>query len=110
MRGMSAPPIHVRVHELALIKGAVEGDHEKHFASLFGIPSHVAPLLDLELLVRADDGYGYDATDAGKSFYDTHLLSSLPDGRASNWGPHPVAVAASVALSALVEGAAVASP
>lgn len=106
MCDMPKPHALTRVHELALIKGAVEGDSDKHFASLFGIPTHARPLLNLELLVDAADGYGYDATEAGKAFYDTHQLASLPDGRANNWGSHPIAVAASTALDELEAAAA----
>jgi hypothetical protein len=75
------------VHALALLKGSVEGDSFKHFASLFGVHAHARPLVAAGLLVS--NGYDYDATPAGEAFYRDQHLDQLPDGRANNWSALP---------------------
>jgi hypothetical protein len=86
------------VHALALIKGSVEGDSFKHFASLFGVHQHAAPLVTAGLLTG--NGYDYDATEAGAEFYRDQHLDQLPDGRANNWSALPGVVGAELVANA----------
>jgi hypothetical protein len=97
---------HANVHALALIKGSVEGDSFKHFGSLFGTSEHARPLVAAGLLVS--NGYDYDATDAGRTFYADYRLDSLPRGRANSWlasSDNPDLAAADSALEAAVAAA-----
>lgn len=73
----------VRVHSLAILKGAVEGDDTKHLGSLMGMDGHAVPLLRAGLVVDLDGQYV--PTETGKRFYTEHALSALPDGRANYW-------------------------
>jgi hypothetical protein len=86
------------VHALALIKGSVEGDSYKHFASLFGGDQHAAPLVTAGLLTG--NGYDYDATEAGQAFYQEQHLDQLPAGRANNWSALPGVVGAELVANA----------
>lgn len=44
------------LHVVALLKGTVEGDAYKHFASLVGFRDHLAGAIAFGLVVRDDDG------------------------------------------------------
>lgn len=96
---------YARVHTLAILKGAVEGDDTRHLASLLAMGTHAAPLLRAGLIVpndstdEADPRY-YVPTDAGQRFYTEHHLGDQPDGRATNWPDAPL-LAADAALRAL---------
>jgi hypothetical protein len=68
------------VHVLALLKGAVEGDPYKHFASLLGIAQHLEAAAALGLMTP--DGR---VTAAGAALYEAAGLHSLPEGRANHW-------------------------
>lgn len=77
------------VHVIALLKGAVEGDPEKHFGSLLGYDQHLTTAVRAGLVTVAGD-----PTDRGIEFYSWHLLDQLPDGRANYWPTEAVAAAA----------------
>lgn len=72
-------------HIIALVKGALEGDPEKHFGSLLGFDEHLRDAAQLGL-VRCETGsYDVEVTDAGREFYESQRLFWLPPGRANAW-------------------------
>lgn len=94
-------------HIIAIVKGAAEGDAERHFGSLLGFATHLADATRIGL-VQADGPYDVVLTDAGRLFYDEQSLAELPSGRANQWPTDgalgAIRVAAEDRLRELMEG------
>jgi hypothetical protein len=67
-------------HVIAIIKGAVEGDPQKHFGSLLGYSEHLAAAVRAGLVTTDEQ-----PTDEGYEFYSWHNLDQFPAGRANYW-------------------------
>lgn len=76
------------LHVLALLKGVVEGEPDKHFASLQGWQSHLAVAIRLRLVVAptASSVEEVRVTERGSDLYERAALWALPPGRANAWG------------------------
>lgn len=99
------------LHELGLLRGAVEGCDIRHFGSLLALDWHAQPLLEAGLIApipagapRDDDCQFYEATEAGHAFFAAHLeeLDGKATGRANCWHDHPQLAAAARALARLL--------
>ncbi|MFF8646445.1 hypothetical protein [Streptomyces sp. NPDC015345] len=100
------------LHELGLLRGAVEGHDTRYFGSLLALDWHAHSVLQAGLIVpmpagaqRHDDCQFYEATAAGCEFYAAHLsgLDERAIGRASSWGDHPRLAAAARELGRLLD-------
>ncbi|MCF2132152.1 hypothetical protein L1I79_37890 [Strepomyces sp. STD 3.1] len=100
------------LHELGLLRGAVEGHDTRYFGSLLALDQHAYLMLRAGLIApipagtqRDDDCQFYEATAAGCEFYAAHLsgLDERAVGRANAWGDHPQLVAAARALGTLLD-------
>ncbi|MFB6775107.1 hypothetical protein [Streptomyces sp. NPDC056337] len=100
------------LHELRLLRGAVEGCDTRYISSLRTLDRHACLLLRAGLLAlilagteRDDECQYYEATAAGREFYAAHL-SGLDEhakgGRASPWRDDPKLAAAARALDRLL--------
>lgn len=74
----------VRIHALAILKGAVEGDDARHRAFTMAMHRLPAPLVRAGL-VTDDRGTGYVPTDPGRRVLAEHHLDQVPGGRANAW-------------------------
>ncbi|GGW13310.1 hypothetical protein GCM10018980_71720 [Streptomyces capoamus] len=77
------------LHQLGLLRGAVEGCDTRYFGSLLALDRHAHPLLRAGLIApvpagtpRDDQCQFYEATAAGRAFYTAHLpgLGERPRG------------------------------
>lgn len=100
------------LHELGLLRGAVEGQDTRYFGSLLALDRHAYLMLQAGLITpipagkpRDDDCQFYEATTAGRDFYAAHLsgLDEHAIGRANAWSDHPQLVAAARALARLLD-------
>ncbi|MCF2131011.1 hypothetical protein L1I79_31990 [Strepomyces sp. STD 3.1] len=100
------------LHELGLLRGAVEGYDTRYFGSLLALDQHAYLMLRAGLIApilagtqRDDACQFYEATAAGCEFYAAHLsgLDERAIGRANTWGDHPQLVAAAGALGRLLD-------
>ncbi|WP_159401614.1 hypothetical protein [Streptomyces sp. NRRL F-5053] len=100
------------LHELGLLRGAVEGCDTRYFGSLLALDQHAHLVLRAGLVApipagtRRDDGCQfYEATTAGHEFYAAHLsgLDDRAKGRANSWRDHPQLAAAARALGRLLD-------
>ncbi|WP_328565080.1 hypothetical protein [Streptomyces coelicoflavus] len=99
------------LHELGLLRGAVEGRDTRYFGSLLVLDRHAYLLLRAGLIApipagtrRDDECQFYEATPAGREFYAAHLsgLDERAKGRANAWGDHPQLAAAARTLGRLM--------
>lgn len=99
------------LHELGLLRGAVEGRDTRYFGSLLALDRHAYSLLRAGLIApipagaqRDDECAFYEATAAGREFYAAHLsgLDESAKGRANAWHDHPQLAAAARALDGLL--------
>ncbi|MET8816470.1 hypothetical protein ABZW47_31275 [Streptomyces sp. NPDC004549] len=99
------------LHELGLLRGAVEGRDTRYFGSLLALDQHAYLLLRAGLIApipagtrRDDECQFYEATAAGREFYAAHLsgLDERARGRANAWGDHPQLAAAARILGRLM--------
>ncbi|MFD5445696.1 hypothetical protein [Streptomyces tendae] len=99
------------LHELGLLRGAVEGRDTRYFGSLLALDQHAYPLLRAGLIApipagarRDDECQFYEATAAGREFYAAHLsgLDERAKGRANAWGDHPQLAGAARTLGSLM--------
>ncbi|MFB7091405.1 hypothetical protein [Streptomyces sp. NPDC056296] len=100
------------LHELGLLRGAVEGHDTRYFGSLLALDRHAYLMLRAGLIApiptgtqRDDDCQFYEATAAGREFYAAHLLrlDERAHGRANAWRDHPQLAAAARALGGLLD-------
>ncbi|MEU4800469.1 hypothetical protein [Streptomyces sp. NPDC023327] len=100
------------LHELGLLRGAVEGHDTRYLGSLFALDRHAHLMLRAALIIpvragasRDDACQFYEATPAGRAFYAAHLsgLDERAIGRANAWGGHPQLVSAARALDRLLD-------
>ncbi|MEU0851455.1 hypothetical protein ABZ387_26330 [Streptomyces flaveolus] len=101
----------IQLHELGLLRGAVEGHDTRYFGSLLALDQHAYLMLRARLIAtipantqRDDDCQFYEATAAGREFYAAHLsgLDETAKGRANAWGDHPQLASAARALGSLL--------
>ncbi|MFD4256891.1 hypothetical protein ACFWR9_04490 [Streptomyces sp. NPDC058534] len=100
------------LHELGLLRGAVEGCDTRYFGSLLALDRHACLMLRAGLIAlipagmqRDDECQFYEATAAGREFYAAHLsgLDERAKGRASSWRDHPQLAAAARALGRMLD-------
>lgn len=99
------------LHELGLLRGAVEGRDTRYFGSLPAPDRHAHLLLRARLIApipagtpRDDECQFYEATAVGREFYAAHLsgLDERAQGRANAWGNHPQLAAAARTMGRLI--------
>ncbi len=62
---------------VAILKGAVEDEPEKHFGSTLSLKEHMRVAEDLDLINETGE-----PTDKAQDFYERYELATLPEGRA----------------------------
>lgn len=84
------------IFTIAVLKGAMEGDISRHFASLFGLRQHIATAQALDLIEEDTE----TVTQRGHQIYYRYALHDLPDGRAYlAWANIPSVAAAIAGLN-----------
>lgn len=68
---------HADVFTVAILKGAIEDEPEKHFGSTLALREHMRTAEDHDLINEIGE-----PTEKAQDFYERYRLASLPDGRA----------------------------